>query len=417
MKRFSILSILAAALLTFASCDKIAEDEFVVFAGASGTWYDSEATVPAVQRAFVEKYTGVRCVNCPNADVVLHAASDQYGDQLIIAAVHVPNNFGKPLHGEQDLRSEKGSTWFNTFFSASQPLPCALLNRAMADGTSLDIIDPQARFDDKIDAVLASAPRIGMTLSCEKDGNNYTVHMFDPKGNPVDVVVDNKLLCNSSGGCAQVSGKNGKFDWATIMEKALMKWETCFRCNNIGGIGTEHAAPPFTGNGDSFSFDWGDKLYNAEYAMIVDYALSNGMISVGGFHTSDVPMGDLVSVTGHAFTVMYADEGADYLFVMRNPWGNEPAGSTATNRTDGKLKIPCEHEKLRLVDFRLVYPGAQMAEYKKENLAGYTPPRFNASYDDMNPSQAMLRMYNVKNYVPVFPKEEEVPGPYLEETE
>ena len=251
----------------------------------------------------------------------------------------------------------------------------------------------------------------------EKDGNNYTVHMFDPKGNPVDVVVDNKLLCNSSGGCAQVSGKNGKFDWATIMEKALMKWETCFRCNNIGGIGTEHAAPPFTGNGDSFSFDWGDKLYNAEYAMIVDYALSNGMISVGGFHTSDIPMGDLVSVTGHAFTVMYADEGADYLFVMRNPWGNEPAGSTATNRTDGKLKIPCEHEKLRLVDFRLVYPGAQMAEYKKENLAGYTPPRFNASYDDMNPSQAMLRMYNVKNYVPVFPKEEEVPGPYIEETE
>ena len=177
MKRFSILSLLAAALLTFASCDKIAEDEFVVFAGASGTWYDSEATVPAVQRAFVEKYTGVRCVNCPNADVVLHAASDQYGDQLIIAAVHVPNNFGKPLHGEQDLRSEKGSTWFNTFFSASQPLPCALLNRAMADGTSLDIIDPQARFDDKIDAVLASAPRIGMTLSCEKDGNNYNAEV------------------------------------------------------------------------------------------------------------------------------------------------------------------------------------------------------------------------------------------------
>ena len=104
---------------------------------------------------------------------------------------------------------------------------------------------------------------------------------------------------------------------------------------------------------------------------------------------------------------MYADEGADYLFVMRNPWGNEPNGSSATNRTDGKLKIPNEHEKLRLVDFRFVYPGAQMAQYKKENLGGYTPPRFVATYRDMNPSDEMLRMYNVKDYVPVFPQVED----------
>ena len=250
----------------------------------------------------------------------------------------------------------------------------------------------------------------------EKDGNNYTVHMFDPKGNPVDVVVDNKVWCQSTSDIFQVSGKNGKYNWATIMEKALMKWETCFGCNKIGGIGTEHAAPPFTGNGDSYSFDWGDKLYNAEYQLVVNYAIDNGMISVGGFHESGVLMGDLESVTGHAFTVMKTDEGADYLFVMRNPWGNEPAGSTASNRTDGKLKIPCEHEKLRLIDFRLVYPGEQMAQYKKTDMGGYTPPRFNATYDDMNPSDAMLRMYNVRNYVPVFPSEEEALDVDFEET-
>ena len=235
----------------------------------------------------------------------------------------------------------------------------------------------------------------------EKNGNNYTVHMFDPMGNPIDVVVDNKLLCNSSGSCAQVSGKNGKFDWATIMEKALMKWETRFKCNNIGGIGTEHAAPPFTGNGNSYSYDWGDKLYVSEYRLLVDYALSNGMISVGGFHESGVMCGELETVTGHAFTVMYADEGADYSHVMRNPWGN------GGYPLDGKLKIPFKREVLRLVDFRLVYPGAQMAQYKKENLGGYTPPRFRPMPIDMNPSEEMLRMYNVTNYVP-FPLPDDV---------
>ena len=239
----------------------------------------------------------------------------------------------------------------------------------------------------------------------EKDGNNYTVHMFDPKGNPVDVVVDNKVFCNGNDDIFQVSGKNKKYNWATIMEKALMKWETRFKCNKIGGIGTEHAAPPFTGNGDSYSFDWGDKLYNSEYPLLVEYAIDNGMISVGGFHEGGVPMGDLGSVTAHAFTVMKTDEGADYLFVMRNPWGNEPSGSTAANRTDGKLKIPNDHQKLRLIDFRFVYPGAQMAEYKKENLGGYTPPRFRPMYIDMNPSVEMLRMYNVEGYKP-FPMPE-----------
>lgn len=221
-----------------------------------------------------------------------------------------------------------------------------------------------------------------------KSGNNYTVNMFDPKGNPIDVVVDNKMLSS------QVTGKNGKFCWSSILEKALMKWETCFKCNKIGGIGTEHAAPPFTGNGSSYSFS-PDKLYNSEFDILVDYALSNGLISVGGFNVGGLLCGEMETITGHAFTLMYPDEGADYKFVMRNPWGSGYP-------TDGKLKIPARREVLRTIDFRLVYPGAQMAEYKKENLAGYTPPRFRPMYMDMNPSDEMLRMYRVENYVP-FP--------------
>ncbi|MBO4599241.1 MAG: Omp28-related outer membrane protein [Bacteroidales bacterium] len=173
MKRFSILSLLAAVMLMLTACDKIDEDKYVVFAGASGTWYDSDADVPAVQRVFIEKYTGVRCVNCPNADVVLHATSEKYGDKVVIAGVHVPNNFGKPLHGEQDLRTEKGGTWFNTFFSPSQGLPAALLNRAKADASTLDIINPQVRMDDKIDAVLAQSPKVSVTIEATVEDGLY----------------------------------------------------------------------------------------------------------------------------------------------------------------------------------------------------------------------------------------------------
>ena len=227
----------------------------------------------------------------------------------------------------------------------------------------------------------------------EKNGNNYTVHMFDPQGNPIDVVVDNKLMCNASGGCAQVSGKNGVFNWATIMEKALMKWETRFRCNNIGGIGTEHAAPPFTGVGSSFSFS-PDKLYNSEFDLVVDYALSNGMISVGGFNVGGLVCGQLETITGHAFTVMYPDADSEYKFVMRNPWGN--GGSI-----DGKLQIPNKREILKTIDFRLVYPGAARP-YLREDLGGYSVPKFAPMDIDLHPSEEMLRMYGLKSYEPIF---------------
>lgn len=218
----------------------------------------------------------------------------------------------------------------------------------------------------------------------EKKNNYYTVHMFDPKGNPIDVVVDNKVL-NS-----QVKSKNGKYCWSTIMEKALMKWETRFQCNKIGGIGTEHAAPPFTGNGNSYSFS-PDKLFNSEFDLVVDYALSGGMISVGGFNVGGLICGEMETITGHAFTVMYPDENADYRFVMRNPWGSGYP-------TDGKLLIPNKRSVLKTIDFRLVFPGAQMAQYKRENLGGYTPPKFRPMYMDLNPSEEMLRMYGVEDY-------------------
>ena len=223
-----------------------------------------------------------------------------------------------------------------------------------------------------------------------KDGNNYTVNMFDPKGNPIDVVVDNKMMNG------QVSSKNDKACWSTIMEKALMKWETRFKCNKIGGIGTEHAAPPFTGNGASYSFS-PDKLFNSEFNLVVEYAMSHGMISVGGFNVGDLVCGDpdLKTVTGHAFTVMYPDEGADYKFVMRNPWGQ---GAQKNSRQDGKLEIPNKREVLKTIDFRLVFPGPQMAQYKKQNLGGYTPPQYRPMYMDLNPSDEMLRMYGVKDY-------------------
>ncbi|MBO7068287.1 MAG: hypothetical protein J6W52_06365 [Bacteroidaceae bacterium] len=226
---------------------------------------------------------------------------------------------------------------------------------------------------------------------------SFIVKMYDPQGNPIDVAVDNKLLCNSSGGCVQVSGKNGVFTWSTIMEKALMKWLTCFKTGGLGGIGTEHAAPPFTGDGDSWSIEPG-KLFNGELTMVVDYALKNGMISVGGFNVGGILCGTLETVTGHAFTVMYTRHPDKYEFTMRNPWG--------ITEVDGALEIANKREIMKTIDFRLVMPGAA-APYKRQDLGGYIPPKFTMGQYDRFLSPAILKMYNLRSYGPTQEQEDE----------
>ena len=235
------------------------------------------------------------------------------------------------------------------------------------------------------------------SIIIKESSTTYIVKMYDPKGNPIDVAVDNKLLCNSSGGCVQVSGKNDKYNWATIMEKALMKWLTCFKTGGLGGIGTEHAAPPFTGDGDSWAYSPG-KLYNSELTMVVDYALKNGMISVGGFNKGGIMCGTLETVTAHAFTVMYTRYPDKYCFSMRNPWG--------VTSVDGVLEIADKREIMNTIDFRLVMPGAA-APYKRQDLGGYVPVRFSMGKYDRKLSPTLLKMYNLDSYGPAIEDEEE----------
>ncbi len=170
MKRISFI-LSSLLLLSLASCDKIDSDKYIVFAGANGTWYDSEMEIPSAQRAFIEKYTGVRCVNCPMADEAIHAAAGKYGDALVVAAIHAANNFGKPLGNDPDLRTEKGNIWFNEFIG-SLGLPAAMINRNY-DG----IFTPTSGLDDRIEAIIAQPSRINMLITSSVEESKYVAEV------------------------------------------------------------------------------------------------------------------------------------------------------------------------------------------------------------------------------------------------
>lgn len=120
----NIIAILSVAVLLFAACDKINPNEYTTTTGGGGSsnWENFN-----VQRALVEKYTGPKCPNCPNADVTLDAAHAQYGDRLIVISVNHPTGQGEPFANQPDLRTDDGTAW-DTWLGINS-IPSAYLNR------------------------------------------------------------------------------------------------------------------------------------------------------------------------------------------------------------------------------------------------------------------------------------------------
>lgn len=200
----------------------------------------------------------------------------------------------------------------------------------------------------------------------------YTVSMFDPQGEPVDVTISSKFLADDNGNIGAASGKNNQITWATILEKAIMKWNYIYKVNpDIGGIGSEHVAPLFTGDGNSFAFAPG-KLTAEQLTRAVEVSLSQGKIIVGGFTTADVPVGNYRTVTGHAYTIMYSTD-ATALFSMRNPWGYSPG--SADGKEDGVLDIMDDGIVPPIIDLRIINPG-KAADFGLNALQPYVPPVF-----------------------------------------
>lgn len=207
--------------------------------------------------------------------------------------------------------------------------------------------------------------------------NSYTVNMFDPKGNPVKVTVNNTFAADNGGTIGQVTGKNNVACWSTIMEKAIMKWQYVYRVNyQIGGIGTEHVAPLFTGNGNSFAFSPG-ALTNEELTRAVKALLMQGQLVIGGFQSGGTPIeglgyGGVTTVNGHAYTFMHA-ANPSALFVMRNPWGGH--NGNIPGSADGQINIPDNSVVPPIIDLRVVEPG-KAANYGSGIFVPYTPPTF-----------------------------------------
>lgn len=212
----------------------------------------------------------------------------------------------------------------------------------------------------------------------KNNGNQtFTVKLYDPKGQQIDVSVSNYFV-GTEGNLGASSGKSGQPTWSTVLEKAVIKWFQAFRnTSDIGGIGSEYAAAIITGNGSSFAFSPG-VLPATDLQRAVTVSLKRGKLVVGGFTQSDIPINDMYkTVSAHAYSLFLPSDNT-MLFVMRNPWGFVPmvSGGYSDGKEDGTLFIKDDNIVPPLVDLRIMEPGAAAEFGLGGNLSPYTPPSY-----------------------------------------
>lgn len=154
------------------ACDKIEEGEYTVYDGAVVSWTAGSPIANPVQRAYVEKYTGPRCSNCPTADATLAAI---HNENIVVVSINHPTGQGIPFPGEPDMRTDGGTAWDQYF--GINAIPAAYINR---DRTT-QYLGEMGNIVSALNTALGQEPTVALEVSA--------VH-----GAKVDITVDLQFL-------------------------------------------------------------------------------------------------------------------------------------------------------------------------------------------------------------------------------
>lgn len=140
-----------------ASCSEVGESER----------YIELPQVEIRRNVLVEEFTGQRCTNCPDAHRLMSELQRQYGNQLIVVAIHA-GGFGIS-EGENPnilgLMQEEGNVYADRW--GVEQYPSAVVNR-QGEALSSD------KWASSIRSAMERSTNVGMTAEAKTDGATIT---------------------------------------------------------------------------------------------------------------------------------------------------------------------------------------------------------------------------------------------------
>ncbi len=193
MKSLKYIGLTVGALLVLASCNKIKEDERLIDQGV--------VKIESSRCVLLEDYTGVRCVNCPDAAEEIKRLQAAYGNNLVVVEMH-PKGFNvtTPHKNDPDLRTDIAQTYAREF--QIEMLPTGLVNRHeklnwQSWGGAIQEI-----FND------TASDYVNLTVSAKLNGTNIQVNIsgnfkqdYPSEGdiNVITMIVEDNIITQQEG--------------------------------------------------------------------------------------------------------------------------------------------------------------------------------------------------------------------------
>jgi len=146
-------------IFMFFACDEIPPDV------GMGTTDPPPGDV--VQKALIEEFTGVRCVNCPAGSEAIEQLLSIHGERLIAVSIHA-GLFANPFdESKYDFKIDDGVSLLS-FLGQPLGFPTAVVGRKIFDGeTEMQIA--KGKWAGFIDQELAKEPIVSLELSGDVD--------------------------------------------------------------------------------------------------------------------------------------------------------------------------------------------------------------------------------------------------------
>lgn len=167
MKKIFLFSAVAASM-AFVSCDNIPEEDRYIEVEVN----KSEKVV------LLEDYTGMQCVNCPDAATIIDDIHHSFGENFIAVGLHPTSGpYQKPMPIEKgskemlDLSSADADAYYKKY--QVKAFPTAMIDRSTFDGSKL--LDNKDKWQSYVNQQMAEATPVNILLISTYDETTRTV--------------------------------------------------------------------------------------------------------------------------------------------------------------------------------------------------------------------------------------------------
>jgi hypothetical protein len=205
------------------SCEEIGPNiDLTSDTSADTTYIATQVETPQVKNVLLEEFTGVRCVNCPQAHELIENLESQHGERLVAVSDH-SEDLAEPYDGDQDLRAPEAQQ-FEDLFGGAAGKPSGTVDRRLYSGESSLIVFTN-KWAGYINQQLSQSSPVNIHLETDFNANSRDLEVVVTLHYTAEETEENKLtvLLLEDGIVTQQVFPGGVIDSHYVQNQVLRK--------------------------------------------------------------------------------------------------------------------------------------------------------------------------------------------------